>query len=149
MPHRSGSYTYKIKTPSRKKVIKAVTRKSFHASASTMVQSPRFLQSIIVKIALRIKEEMKKLSSKSHDSVLRDSIEGVRCFHWETVRLELVQNVPTLTALLSLLVGKSTQRSPLLCMLASMILKSRHQHMGLVQRAVSVMLYGNGTAKQV
>ena len=103
MPYRSGSYTYKIRTPSRKKVIKAVTRKSFHASASTMVQSPRFLQSIIVKIALRIKEEMKKLSSNSHDSVLRDSIEGVRCFHWETVRLELVQNLPTLTMLLSLI----------------------------------------------
>ena len=70
-------------------------------------------------------------------------------FHWEAIRLELMQKMPTLMKLLLAVVGKACTKSPLLCLLASMMLKSRHQHMGLVQRAVSVMLYGNGTAKQV
>ena len=59
------------------------------------------------------------------------------------------RKIPTLMSLLSKLVGQSSERSPLLCLVASMILKSRHRHMGLVQRAMSVMLYGNGTGKQV
>ena len=148
MPYASHSRTYKIRTPSRKKVIRTLTRKSFHASASAMLESPRVLRSITAKLVLKIREEMKHLSSTDQDSVLRDFTEAVKCFHWETVRLELVRSVPTLMTILSQLVGPSTKHYPLLCLLASMILKSRHQHLGLVQRAVSVMLYGNGTAKQ-
>ena len=84
----SRSCLYKVRTPSRKRVIKTLTRKSFNASASTMVQSPRMLNSITVKLALKIRKEMKDLSCDAYDSVLRDSVEAVKCFHWETVHLE-------------------------------------------------------------
>ena len=67
----------------------------------------------------------------------------------DTVWLELQKNVPTLMSLLINLVRRPAESKPLLCLLASQIVKARHQRMGLVQRAVSVMLYGNGTAKQV
>ena len=97
---------------------------------------------------MKIRAEMKAASSEVHHSILQDPIEAVRSFQWETVKLELLQNMPTLMQLLFQLVGRAQNRTPLLCMLATMILKSRHHHMGLVQRAVSVMLYGNGTAKQ-
>ena len=86
------------------------------------------------------------MSSESHDSILRDSVEVVEHFHW---RLELLQQTPILMSLLTQLLGRAPEHSPLLCLLTSIILKSRHRHMGLVQRAISVMLYGNGTAKQV
>ena len=104
--------------------------------------------SISTKLSLKICDEMKHLSSTATASILRDSTEAVKYFHWDTVLLELQQHVPTLMSLLSRLVGKSAGRSPLRCLLPSMILKSRHHQLSLVQRAISVMLYGNGTAKQ-
>lgn len=92
---------------------------------------------------------MKHIGSTDHGSILRDTNEAIKQFHWETVRLELVEHVPTLMSLLTQLVGRPSQRFPLLCLIASMMLKSRNQHISLVQRAISIMLYGNGTAKQV
>lgn len=90
----------------------------------------------------KIKTEMKDISSRAHDSILRDTIEAVKHFSWETILIELKEKLQTLISLLTQLIG---QQVPLLCLLASQILKAK----GLVQRAVSVMLYGNGTAKQV
>ena len=52
---------------------------------------------IVSKLACKIRHEMKELSSDSYDSILRDSVEAVKNFNWETVRLELIQNMPTLT----------------------------------------------------
>jgi len=147
--YKRESRLYKVHTPSRRTVIKRMARKNFHTSASALVQSPRQLQSIIPKLAIKIRGEMKRASSRDHDSILRDSVEAIKHFHWETVRLELVQQLPTLMSLLAHLVGRPSERSPLLCLLASIILKCRHQPMALVQRAISVMLYGHGTAKQV
>ena len=130
--------TYKVHTPSRKRANKGLARKKFLSSASTLVQSPRIIKSIISKLTIKIREEMKHVSSGGHDSILRDSVEAVKHFNWETVRLELLQQTPTLMSLLTQLVGRASERCPLLCLLASMICKSRHQHMGLVQRAMSV-----------
>ena len=149
IPYSGGVRTYKVNTPSRKRSIKRLVRKSYVSMASALINSPTTSQNIVTKLALKIREEMRTISSQSHDSVLRDSVEEVKQFSWETVRLELVQKMPTLMVLLCQLVGRAVDRYPLVCLLASMILKSRHRHMGLVQRAISVMLYGNGTAKQV
>ena len=64
--------------------------------------------------------------------------------------LELLQRVPSLMSLLKELVIRSDEKKPLLFFLASQLLKAHNQHMGLVQRAVSIILYGgNGTSKQV
>ena len=37
--------------------------------------------------------------------------------------------IPTLMSLLSQVVGRASEQSPLICLLASMILKSRHNHL--------------------
>ena len=92
---------------------------------------------------------MKDISCASHASVLQNSLEVIKQFKWKTVKLELEQKTPTLMSSLSQLVGRASEQSPLICLLVSMIIKSRHNHMGLVQKAVSIMLYGYGTAKQV
>ena len=114
-----------------------------------MINSPTLAKSVISQVANKVKTEMKDVSSGRHDSILRDTVEAVKRFSWETVNLELTDKVPTLMALLSQLVPYPSERKPLLCFLASVILKARHKHLCLVQRAVSVMMYGNGTAKQV
>lgn len=129
--------------------MKRITHRSYVSMASSCINSPSLSNAILKKLAIKIRREMNAISSSSHDSILRDHVEAVKMFSWETVILELTSKMPTLMSLLSQLVGNPSRRKPLLCLLASQILKSRHQHMGLVQRAVSVMLYGCGTAKQV
>ena len=57
-------------------------------------------------------------------------------------------NVPTLMKFLVALVSDDNCK-PLLCVIACMILKHRSQRMSLVQRVISVLLYGNGTHKKV
>ena len=76
-------------------------------------------------------------------------MKGVKHFSWETVWLELLLNVPTLMKLLCCLVNKPEDKKPLLCTIVAMILKNRRNSMALVQRAVSVVLYGNGVGKKV
>lgn len=41
------------------------------------------------------------------------------------------------------------KRVMLLCVIVSMMLKKRYPKMALLQRAVSVLLYGNGCSKEV
>ena len=149
IPYKGGPRTYTVRTPSRKKSIKQLTRKTYVSMASGVINSQVMSKSVITQLAAKIKKEMKELSSDSHDSILRDSVEAVKRFSWETVRLELFRKVPTLMSLLTQIVNKPTERIPLLCLVASQLLKCRHQRLCLVQRAVSVMLYGNGSAKQV
>jgi len=117
--------------------------------AASIVDSPVISKGILAKIVAKIKSEMRDISSTAHDSILRDTVEAVKHFHWETVFLELEKKLPTLMSFLSQLVGTQPQRKPLLCLVSSQLLKARHQKMGLVQRAVSVMMYGNCTTKQV
>jgi L1 cell adhesion molecule like protein len=101
---------------------------------------------LIQEMACQIKKEMKHVCSESHDSILRDSVDGVKQFSWETVWVELQRNIPTLITLLEELVSNDR---PLLCLIVSMLLKKRYPKMGLVQRAISILLYGNGTNAQV
>ena len=105
-------------------------------------------KSTVVEFARNIRGEMKKLSSEAHDSILRDTLEAVKHFSWDTVMLEYAKMIPTLIMLLESLIPNPTARKPLVCFVASLLLKCRHQRMGLVQRAISIMLYGNGSSKQ-
>ncbi len=78
-----------------------------------------------------------------------DTVEAVKDFHWETVMFEFEKKLPTLVNLLKGILPRPAQQRPLLGLLISQLLKPRHQRMGLVQRAISLMLYGNGAGKQV
>ena len=63
--------------------------------------------------------------------------------------LELQQTLPTLIQLLEYLVPSPSEHKSLFSLIASQLLKARHGQLGLVLRAVSIMLYGHGTNKQV
>ena len=90
----------KINTPSRKKGIKQYTRRSYQSLAMTMMRTPSTLDRLIPEMAKKIRNEMKSLASLDHDSILRDDLEELKHFSWETVYLELEKNVPTLIKLL-------------------------------------------------
>lgn len=94
---------------------------------------------------------MKGICSDEHDSILRDTYEGVKHFKWSRFFDELVQKMPFLIKLLVSLVGGSddSKRMILVSVIASMLLKNRFSKMGLLQRVISILLYGNGCSKQV
>ena len=79
-----------------------------------------------------INQEIQKLKSLSHDSILKDWYEAVKHFSWETVWVELTTNVPTLMKILSALVPNPDDNKPTLCLVVSMLLKKRVAQMGLV-----------------
>ena len=138
-----------MRTPIRKQGIKRLARKSYKSLATMMLESLDSLKSTVTGMAHKILAEMKQLSSDSHDSIIRDDVEAVKNFHWETVMIEYKKMIPTLILLLECLVDKPEERKPFICFVASFLLKSRHQRMGLVQRVISTMLYGNGCTKHV
>ncbi len=145
----SGRKQFPIGTPWRKKAVKRLTRRSYSSMATAIVASQPGTKPLISSVVRQVKGEIRKLCSDKHDTVLRDCIEAVKFFSWETVWLELGQNVPTLMTLLKSLVTFPERNRPLLCFLASVILKQRSPKLGLVQRAISLLMYGNGTSKEV
>ena len=78
--------------------------------------------------------------------MLRDSHEAVKVFSWETIWLEFEAKLPMLFRFFEKLLPKAEK---FLAFVISLLLKKRCKHMSLVQRAVSVLLYGNAAKKQV
>jgi len=145
----SGAKKFGIATPWRKKAVKGLTRRSYPSMATALVTSQPGIKPVIYSFARQIKLEIQGLCSEEHDTVLRNSKEAVKFFSWERIWLELKHNVPTLMTLLTLLVKCPENNKPLICFIISVILKQRSAKLGLVQRAISILLYGNGTSKQV
>lgn len=143
----SGQRTYPINSPWRQNTIKSLTRKSNRAFAnSSSLTSERILEQVC-----KIIKEMKGICSDEHDSILRDTYERVKHFKLSRFFDELVQKMPFLIKLLVSLVGGSddSKRIILVSVIASMLLKNRFSKMGLLQRVISILLYGNGCSKQV
>ena len=61
---------------------------------------------IISQIGVKIKSEMKALSSMEHNSILRNSDDAMKNFNWDIVLNELLSNLPTLMSLLMQLIPK-------------------------------------------
>ena len=113
-----ASKSLNIRTPSRKAGIKGIARRSYKTLASTIAKSPKMLASMLKEVCGAIKVEMKQLSSDKHDSVLRDNIEAVKHFHWDTVMFEMEKMIPILISILKHLVPSSSQNKPLVALIA-------------------------------
>ena len=126
-----------------------MARRSYRALTTAMAKSPSTSCYAIRGLAVQLRSELKDICASSHYSILQDSIEAIKQFSWQTIILELQEKLPKLMLFLSTLIPKSAKNVPLMCFIASLLLKSHHLRMALVQCAISVMLYGNGTSKQV
>ena len=147
----SGKQNYNITTHWRQKSIARLARKSFRSFSSSVTSSSTTSGAILRQISSTIKKEMKFISSDDHNSLLRDSNDGIKHFKWDRLFGELSHYMPTcVSLLLSLISGKDDSRTVMLvCVIISMLLKKRLPKMGLLQRAISVLLYGNGCSRQV
>ena len=118
-----------IQTPLRKQTVKSLARRSYSKAASSTVKSNVMLGKVLLEITRKIKGEMRQLSSDKNDSNLRDNIEAVKQFNWDTILLEFQEKIPTLMRFLQLLIPQPSNCRPLLCFIASLILKARHQRL--------------------
>ena len=130
-----------MNTPARKLCVKRLARRSYKSLVTNMVTRSPTSSKVVSGIAQQIRAEMKSIRSERHDSILLDTLEAVKRFSWETVLLELQKMMPTLMQLLMKVVTNPSKKIPLLCLLASQLLKQRYPKLGLVQRAMSVVLY--------
>ena len=100
----SGTKLFPIKTPTRKAGIKQYTRHCYQAVAATAVKSAPTSDKVMREVARKIKKEMNDIATSEHDSILRDTVEAVKHFSWDTVTIELQMKTPTLMQLLHSLV---------------------------------------------
>jgi len=134
-------------TPRRKKAVVSLTTGCYRSAATNIVAFSKTHNYVLSALAKQMRTEMKTICSLSHNSILRSNHEAVKHFSWEIIWKELVQQVPTLVSFLEKLLPKSEYK--FFAYLISVILKHRCKHMSLFQRVMSVLLYANGTSKQV
>ena len=145
----SGVKNFQSLSPWSSENIKRICRGSYPSLASSVAQSDRTTNATVIAVVKIIRKEIKHICSQSHDSILRDTHEGIKHFSWNTIWTELMAEAPTLMMLLSLIVRNPVKEKPLICLLASMILKYYNPKISLCQRAISVLLYGCATPKKV
>ena len=92
-------------------------------AATAISAKPASTRAVISSMSRLILKEIKQLCSLEHSSVLRDDMEAVKNFSWETVWGELTKDLPTLVALLKGLIRHPEDHKPLICLIISMILK--------------------------
>ena len=132
-------------TPVRKPFALSLSRRSYNACSEKAVNSNSFQEPIIDSLAFKAKKEMECLNSQP--SQLKDSPKALEKFSWNLLSLELKETVPTLWSFLESLLPKAKQK--FICFLISMLLKMQCKQLCQVQKAVSMLLYGNGVHKQV
>ena len=147
--HPSGEKNFQSFSPWSQQNISRICCGSYPSLASSLVTSDRTGNTVLKSLVQNIQKEIKHICSDDHDSILRDAHEGVKRFNWETVWAELMAQVPLLMKLLALIVRFSVKEKPLLCLIASMILKHHSPQVSLVQRAITVLLHGCAVPKKV
>ena len=146
MQYPSGVKHFDL-TPQRKKTVISYTKRHYKAAANRIVNSRATSQHVITSLTQQMRKEINEICSTDHHSILRDSYEAMKKFSWESIWLEYQAKVPTLLALLTGLLPKAEKR--FIAFVVSLLLKRRCKHMSLVQRVISLVLYGNAAKKQV
>ena len=103
--------------------------------------------SVTLRLSGTVCKELSDICSTKIPSMMRDTNKAVKRFSWETILREFESKLPTLVALVKLVLPHVSITN--LCLVIGVIVKCRSPHMALIQRAVSVMLYANGANKQV
>lgn len=142
----SGPKTFII-TPERRRSIIALGRRNYKSAAAKIVTNMKTHSYAMDALVRQIRREMKTICSLKHNSILRDKHEAIQKFSWETIWLELKQQVPTLVSMVQRLLPKA--ENSFLSFVMCIILKKRCRNMCLLQRTISILLYANASNKQV
>lgn len=146
MGYPSQPKTYMMRTPNRRRSIKRIARRSYPLLFSDFARTSGVHRKLMIKaVAREVKKEMKSISS----SALFCNKMALSTFSWTNVWVELVKEAPLLMYFLGSLVTNPVKNKAMLCVIASMFLKKHNKSLALVQKCISVFLYGNGCSKQV
>lgn len=150
MGYKSQPKTYMMHTPNRRRSVKRIARHSYPLLYSDMAKTSSLHRKLMIKaVAREVKKEMKVVSSNDHRTIFCDKKIELTNFSWSKVWDELMKCAPLLMNFLGSLVAHPEENKPMLCLIASMFLKKRNKSLALVQKCISVFLYGNGCCKQV
>ena len=142
-----------ILTPSRKKLAKSIARGSRYSLAVQAWEDLKIRKYILKLICVTLKREINTMCSDKTKSLLREQApDCLQNFNWSQLELELGTYAPTLPCLLDACFSTRVlrqNRTYMLCMCASLMLKNRRPSMSLLQKIVSVVLYGGHCSKQV
>ena len=142
-----------ILTPSRKKIVKAVARKSMQSMARECFKEPRSRAYLVKYVGMIVRNELKSMCSDKTNSVLRaDPTIELKVFKWDTLLAELSQNAPVFLSLLHAATHTRRNRenkSAVIGLCAAVLIKHRFQKMNVVQKLISLILYAGHSGKKV
>ena len=142
----SGVRAYIIDTPVRRRTIKQVIHRRYATVASRLIQGSS-LENVLTSLGRQIRAELRQLCLLENKSILRDTVNTVKCFSWEQLLVEFQTKLPTLVKFFKRVFPHCSHK--VLCFTISQLVKQRSPQMALVQRVISVLMYGNGASKQV
>jgi len=139
-----------IRTPNRRHMGKCIARGSKKALVDHCFSDPGTFPIVRRKICRLLQGEMKTMCAEKTASVLRsNSYETLKNFKWEDLLQELKVHAPTFQHILQSCTGKSSRKSALIGICASILLKSRCAKMSIVQKRVMLILHAGHCGKQV
>ena len=128
-------------------MVNSLGRRSYKAAARAITSAEKTKCYVVGSIAQQIRQEMSDICSLQNPSLLRSSYADIKRFSWKAISSEFSTRVPTLMFLLKNILPKSDER--FISFLVALVLKKRCKHLSLVQRVISIFLYGYAANKQV
>ena len=145
-PRRKRKFV--MKSPWSRECAKRVARRHYPSLAASVATSARTSRWVVMDVCRKMKQEMRHYCGRQGTTIIGSSVEGVENFSFDSLWYEMSSHMPTLTTVLQQLMPKKdfSLNIPVLCLIGSMLLKHRSQNMALLQRVISVFLYGNGAS---
>jgi len=137
-------------TPTWREPAKRLARESYPSFTTSVITN--FTDDTLNAVARKVQDEIKHISSEKANTILKSNKEnkGQKLnFSWNTVHCDLQKHMPVTVDLLNRIIPKTSQFKPLVCVITAMILKAHNHKLCLIQKVLSIFLYGNGVHKQI
>ena len=133
-------------TPTREEAAVKLAHKSYPSFTKTVIEN--FSVGTTKAFADVVKEEVKAICSDKANSMLKS--DKVTDFSWDQIWSEFLEHMPRLAMFLTEIVPNSSNGNRcVICLIISMILKVQYPKMCLVQKVISMYLFGNSVHKKV
>ena len=142
-------------TPLRKRIVKAIARKSQAALGAYTLSNTEARTNIVSRIGRILRQEVARMCSEKVQPYLQgNSIHKFAKFSWKAVLVDASRYAPTLLTLLQHCCRKKraapTKPSAVaVCVCIAVLCRHRQPTMNLLQKLISLCLYAGHAAKQV
>ena len=138
-------------TPSRRKIGKAIARRSKASVVAQCMKDNVMFNYIIIRISRILQSELRKLCSV--DSLLKEnSTTAFQEFSWNNLIKEIQDHAPLLLSVMTACTktrSRRPNRNSTIGMYIAMLLQYCYKNMCLVQKILSLVLHAGHSSKQV